>query len=342
MPNKCVVPGCCGRGGFCFPSDTELSLKWQAAIKREGPSTSAATSTSTAATSGSKGALWKPSIYSTICDSHFKPEDFKECYEAEPKKRKRRLKDNAIPSVFSWSAPTPSTSAAAATIETEGEDGETEGEDGAERERSQSDDPTNDINLGGEEEVDDADILVEIVQTGPVECSTQTEHSESVDQGAQTRETGAGADATRSTFSIKNIKDNPNAVKFYTSFVSYKHFCYALHCLGPAAYELDYKSRSLDTEDEFFLFMVKIRLNREDEDLSYQFGISRSTVHRVFHTWLQFVFFHMKDVVKFIPKETVEQTMPKDFKAKFPSTRVILDATEIEIGNEKGNIRITF
>ena len=33
------------------------------------------------------------------------------------------------------------------------------------------------------------------------------------------------------------------------------------HGTGSCAYELDYKSRALDTEDEFFLFMIKLRLN---------------------------------------------------------------------------------
>ena len=75
--------------------------------------------------------------------------------------------------------------------------------------------------------------------------------------------------------------------------------------------------------------MVKLMLNHEDQDLAYRFNISRPVVHSVFHTWLQFLFFELKETVQFIPKTTVDQHMPKDFKAKYPTTRVILDATEV-------------
>ena len=69
--------------------------------------------------------------------------------------------------------------------------------------------------------------------------------------------------------------------------------------------------------------------NTEDQDLAYRFGISRPTVHRIFHTWLSFLYFQLQGVVKFLPREVVDQHMPKDFKAKFPRTRIILDATEV-------------
>ena len=32
MPSKCVVEGCSNRGGFSFPKDPELNLKWCIAI----------------------------------------------------------------------------------------------------------------------------------------------------------------------------------------------------------------------------------------------------------------------------------------------------------------------
>ena len=57
-------------------------------------------------------------------------------------------------------------------------------------------------------------------------------------------------------------------------------------------------------------------------------------VSSVFHTWLKFVFYQLQEIEKFIPKEVVDMLMPRDFKAKYPSTRVIVDATEIEIENQ--------
>ena len=87
MPNKCSVLGCYGRGGFSFPpkSDTGRRQKWKEVIKIS----------------------WDPSSYSTVCEFHFKPEDFKDSIRAdnavEPAKKKRRvLKSTVVPSIFSW------------------------------------------------------------------------------------------------------------------------------------------------------------------------------------------------------------------------------------------------
>ena len=62
MPNRCCVPQCGGDGGFKFPTDPDLAIKWRVAIKRLGPDKS----------------LWKPGIHAVVCDKHFKAEDFKE------------------------------------------------------------------------------------------------------------------------------------------------------------------------------------------------------------------------------------------------------------------------
>ena len=76
MPNKCVVRGCRREGGFHFPSEPELSMKWRIAIKKEH---------------------WEPSIHSRVCRDHFNADDFRGTLG------KRFLKKEAIPSVFPWS-----------------------------------------------------------------------------------------------------------------------------------------------------------------------------------------------------------------------------------------------
>ena len=84
MPNYCVVPKCRGVGGFSFPADPDLNLKWREAIQKLD---------------------WTPSVHSRVCDKHFKAEDFKEPIMAgysETGRTCRSLKDGAIPSVFSF------------------------------------------------------------------------------------------------------------------------------------------------------------------------------------------------------------------------------------------------
>ena len=92
MPTYCAVPCCKGSGGFKFPADPELNLKWRVAIKRFGK----------------KKALWKPSPHSTVCARHFTCDDFKEptvSYAHLSGRKRRDLRPNAVPSVFDFAKP---------------------------------------------------------------------------------------------------------------------------------------------------------------------------------------------------------------------------------------------
>ena len=103
MPNKCIVRGCNGRGGFTFPSDPELNSKWQSAINR-----------ATATPSTSSTVSWIPTMYSTVCESHFKQDDFKGSIAPEGQRTRRVLKKNVVPSIFVSSSPAASSSSPAA------------------------------------------------------------------------------------------------------------------------------------------------------------------------------------------------------------------------------------
>jgi hypothetical protein len=131
--------------------------------------------------------------------------------------------------------------------------------------------------------------------------------------------------------SIFKIRDDDASIRFFTGFGSYRHFLYVLLCLGPAADHLDYKCLVLDKQNQFYLTMIKLRLSKEDMELSVLFRVSRVTAGRIFQTWLNFMFYQFQDLDLFIPREIIDAYMPKDFKRKFPSTRVILDATEVRI-----------
>ena len=76
---------------------------------------------------------------------------------------------------------------------------------------------------------------------------------------------------------------------------------------------------------------MKLRHCKDDEEISILFGLSSSSVGRVFKTWLNFLYFQLKELDLWIDSETVKQHMPEQFKKLFPETRVIIDATEIPI-----------
>lgn len=61
------------------------------------------------------------------------------------------------------------------------------------------------------------------------------------------------------------------------------------------------------------------------------YEISESAVSRIFNTWVNFLYFQLKELEMWPSKEVVNDFMPQDFKQKFPTTRIILDATEMPI-----------
>ena len=68
-----------------------------------------------------------------------------------------------------------------------------------------------------------------------------------------------------------------------------------------------------------------------ENDLAHRFGISQSTVSRIFITWICFLYFKLKDINIWPSRAQVNKYMPNNFKSMYPTTRCIIDATEIFI-----------
>ena len=149
-------------------------------------------------------------------------------------------------------------------------------------------------------------------------------------------------------FRLRNISADDTKVRFYTGFSSMAALMVCFNFLGPSVNTLNYWSstsasgapehqikstkgrpRLLSPLEEFFLVLVRLRLGLFEQDLAYRFGISQSTVSRIFNTWINFLFLQFKQIPLWPPKALIISHMPKVFKEKYPSTRVIIDATEI-------------
>ena len=83
--------------------------------------------------------------------------------------------------------------------------------------------------------------------------------------------------------------------------------------------------------DQYFLFMVRIRLGCTETDLAVRFNLSTSTVSRIILTWINFVYIMLGGLPIWPTKAQVQKHMPVSFKQHFPHTRVILDCTEIKV-----------
>ncbi len=359
MPTYCSVPGCQGRGGFSFPSDKVLQQKWCVAIRRadEKGGMWHPTERSLVCKAHFKesdivsahvqdyGQRKKrrlvegsvPSIFSFRPNREQTPRSIRamrrkatvKTTPAEIAAATGRAPDSELPtSVLDHGSRPLTTQDSSSEEDVQVEQHEEEAEESEEEPEVLSEEESQ--VLSG-----NADFVMEIeVQDEQTENNGENameEMSVSVKSkavGVQTKDTGSLS--AMQCFGIEALQDDPDMIRFYTSFRDYGHFKFFLHCLGPAAHDLKYKSK-LEVEDELFLTLIKLRLNKEDEELAFFFKVSKPTVGRIFHTWLNFLFYQLKDLDLWPSREVIDAHMPFDFKKKFPSTRVIIDGTEIPI-----------
>ena len=154
----------------------------------------------------------------------------------------------------------------------------------------------------------------------------------------------------KNSFSLDDVKSNPKAFRFYTGFTNYETFKLIFDSFGPAVNNLIYHGtnanpaninspeyvkrgpkRTLTAEQEFFYVLVRLRLGLLEEDISFRAGISCSQFSRIWITWLDFLHSKFRTYPIWPSKAAIMKTMPNSFKETYPTTRVIIDCTEIYI-----------
>lgn len=154
--------------------------------------------------------------------------------------------------------------------------------------------------------------------------------------------------------SIDAIKDKDENVQFYTGLKNYKTFMALFKYLNPGEngenVELHYgnktnqsrpsssgfgRPRKLKAVDQLFMVLMRFRLGLFCKDLANRFDIAPSTVSRITITWTCYIYLQLGQLRIWPSREAVNDTMPEDFKLHYPSTRVIIDATEIQCETPK-------
>ena len=182
-----------------------------------------------------------------------------------------------------------------------------------------------------------------------IDASTQTEVQMGEIDDLKSKVMELEKKLEKAKFRLDNIKHDDGRVTFYTGFPSFPTLKAFYNFLGPSVENLKYskkqeesdilnsvenkrlRQRSLPPIEEFFMTLVRLRLGLVEQDLADRFGISQSTVSRITCTWINFLFVKLKELPLWPPRDVVRANMPHQFKAKYPKTRVILDATEIYI-----------
>jgi len=93
--------------------------------------------------------------------------------------------------------------------------------------------------------------------------------------------------------------------------------------------QLEVAVANLIQRTNFFLVLVKLRLNLKLTDLAFRFGVSTSVVSRYITTWICFLYHHLKELEWMPSVNQVRGTLPTIFREKFPTTYAIIDGSEV-------------
>ena len=82
---------------------------------------------------------------------------------------------------------------------------------------------------------------------------------------------------------------------------------------------------------EFFMTLMKLRLDFLQLDLAYRFGVDVSKVSHIFITWIKLLSKELFPVILVIwpPRDEVRKNLPHCFKKSYPKVCTIIDYTEV-------------
>lgn len=143
-------------------------------------------------------------------------------------------------------------------------------------------------------------------------------------------------------FGLERFGNDDNNIAFYTGFTSYKALIVFFKWIEPTAQNahspyyapsdtvsLAGRPRCMPLIDEMFMFLCKLRVGLLEQDLSTRFNCSIPTVSRKFLTWVNLVYFVLGRIPIWLPRDMIDFYMPESFRKTYPSTRVIIDCTEL-------------
>lgn len=317
MVNSCCVPLCHTKSTrekelsfHRFPKCELMKKAWLVKIRRD------------------EGESFSVSEHTRVCSLHFTASDYRTTLGG-----KTVLKDDAVLSVFSWATPV--------------------------KQRLSRTSSFGLGNVGAKEPCENCqekDLDISRLETMPQEKDDEIQVLISTFLTIK-------RSSENMLFSFKRFDGSDDDIHFYTGFqnsVSYREFMTFVLCHAEdmsywspnvhgtlsnsventqtSSKTTGYTERALSKMDELFLTLVKLCLGLPLHHVANLFNISSSTVSRVFTSRINLLYFVLGSINFWLPKHVIQETMPDSFR-KFPSTRVILDATEFKIQTPSSLLR---
>ena len=133
--------------------------------------------------------------------------------------------------------------------------------------------------------------------------------------------------------SVEAFQYSNALLHYYTGLETFEKFEAVFRSLGPAVDHLRYLRTDTVTTispmNQVLLMLAKLRQDVDYLPWSRMCNISVFTVETVFLTWINFCSRQWGEVDMCLSQEPVRYFAPSDFKAKLPSTRVVLDESEV-------------
>ena len=347
MPQSCCVPQCFGKGYIengtkisyhKFPEDKLIFRRWIVAIRRD------------------VGRHFEVTKHTRVCSRHFLPDDY--CFSFA--NRKRTLKRTAVPSVFTWKKDSPAkrNPPRKRSLCVDGEDSSSP---------VNVSNVVHDDDYNHEQFSLPAEILNQPPKTVPVHDLQATIEElkamnsrllqENDDLKAEINELNlCKTSLEKRSFNVDKLVESDKDLTFYTGFPSRAVFDSVLDFLNPGedGENINYwygatdsdatasgstcdkttrpagRPRQLRPREEFFLTLCRLRQGFPEQHTAHLFGIHLSTVSRIINTWINFMYLKFSPIPLWPSRDMVNSTMPDDFHAKYPSTRVIIDCTEVK------------
>ena len=181
---------------------------------------------------------------------------------------------------------------------------------------------------GGEHCDPVSEVTTKLVELQIAESSTQTSKTVVCDTTTQTEEFDYMFKTAKRPFDREDMLDD-DKVAFYTGLPTLK-LLDALY--GHIAPHITRRSLTLTNYQELVMVLMKLRLDIPYRDLAYRFGVSISTVSRIFSSWLTTMEIRLSPLIYWPEREELWQTMPQCFQYSFgKKTTVIIDCFEVFI-----------
>lgn len=129
--------------------------------------------------------------------------------------------------------------------------------------------------------------------------------------------------------SIDTFKDD-GQINFYTGLGNHKTLKILFDFVSPHVPHTTHNK--LSNFQQLVLFLIRLRLNLETQDLGYRYNVSQETACRTFNKWLDIMHIKLKKIVFWPERQNLIKTMPSSFRSNFEGhIAVIIDCFEIPI-----------